>query len=101
VTDHVDQSRPPDALDELVTELLDCGGILSQIISRMVEFQATGRSASDAAPIPEVAHSLIRSVLQDVAERHSRRDVKVAAAIVKQATGLICDEIFHVGPELN
>jgi hypothetical protein len=101
MTDHVDASHPPDALDDLVTQLLDCGGVLSQIISQMVEFQATGRSAPDAAPIPEVAHSLIRSVLDDVAERHSRRDVKVAAAIVKQATASICDEIFYVGPELN
>jgi hypothetical protein len=59
------------------------------------------RTAPDAAPIPEVAHSLIRSVLNDVAKHHSTRDVTVAAAIVKQATGLICDEIFYVGPELN
>ena len=67
----------------------------------MVEFQAAGRSAPDTAPIPEVAHSLIRSVLKDVVKRHSKRDVTVAAAIVKQATRLICDEIFYVGPELN
>jgi len=99
--ENVDSSHPPDALDQLVTELLDCGGVLSQMISHMVEFQAAGRSAPDAAPIPEVAHSVIRSVLGDVGKRHSKRDIKVAAAIVKQATASICEEIYYVGPELN
>ncbi len=101
MNDHVDPSKPPDALDELVTQLLQCGGVLSQIISHMVRFQAAGRSAPDAAPIPEVAHSLIRGVLAGVGKRHSKRDIKVAAAIVKQATASICDEIYFVGPELN
>jgi hypothetical protein len=101
MTDHIDSSQPADGLDDLVTQLLECGGVLSQIISHMVRFQAAGRSAPDAAPIPEVAHSLIRSVLGGVAKRHSKRDIKVAAAIVKQATAAICDEIYYVGPELN
>jgi hypothetical protein len=101
MTDHVDSSQPADGLDDLVTQLLECGGVLSQIISHMVRFQAAGRSAPDAAPIPEVAHSLIRSVLGGIGKRHSKRDIKVAAAIVKQATAAICDEIYYVGPELN
>ena len=101
MNDHDASSHPPDALDELVTELLECGGVLSQVIGHMVRFQAAGRSNPDAAPIPEVAHSLIRSVLRDVGKRHSKRDIKVAAAIVKQATASICDEIYCVEPELN
>jgi len=98
---HVDSSQPPDALDELVTELLECGAVLSQIISHMVQFQAAGRAVPDAAPIPEVAHSLIRGVLRGVGKRHSKRDIKVAASIVKQATASIGDEIYLVEPELN
>ncbi|MDQ6776870.1 MAG: hypothetical protein M3071_11800 [Actinomycetota bacterium] len=101
MSDHIDSSPPPDALDQLVTQLLECGGVLSQIISHMVQFQAAGRSAPDAAPIPEVAHSLVRSVLGDVGKRHSKRDINIAAAIVKQATASICAEIYYVGPELN
>jgi hypothetical protein len=101
MTDHVDSSPPPDALDDLTTQLLECGGVLSQIISHMVQFQAAGRSAPDAAPIPEIAHSLIRGVLGGVGKRHSKRDIKVAAAIVKQATASISNEIYFVGPELN
>jgi len=88
-------------LDELVIQLLDCGGALSQIISRMVSFQAAGRSAPDSAPIPETAHSIIRDVVDGVRKRHSKWDIKVAAAIVKEATAALCDDIFFVGPELN
>jgi len=101
VSDQHDFVPARDPLDELVTQLLDCGGVLSQIIDRMVEFQATSRSAPDAAPIPEVAHSLIRDVLDGVRKRHSRRDIGAAAAIIAEATDAMCDGIFYVGPELN
>jgi hypothetical protein len=99
MTDHV-SPPPPDALDDFVTQLLECGGVLSQIISGMVEFQSSGRSAPDAAPIPEVAHTLIRSVIEDFATRFSKRDVKVAARIVREATQLMCSDLYVVGPEL-
>jgi hypothetical protein len=85
-----------DVLDELVSQLLDCGGVLSQMITGMVEWQAAGRSAPNAAPIPQVAHALIASVLTSVRRRHSRRDLKVAAAIVDEVTQAVCDEIFCV-----
>jgi len=45
---------------------------------------------------PTVAQDLIRSVLGDVERRHSRRDLEVATAIVKESTDAICDEIFFV-----
>jgi hypothetical protein len=77
------------------------GGVLSQIVGRMVGFQAAGRSAPDAASIPEVAQTLVRSVLDEVGRRHSKRDVRVAAAIVSESTHAMCENIFYVGPELN
>jgi hypothetical protein len=92
---------PPDVLDELVTRLLDCGGVLSQIISSMVEFQSSGRSAPETAPIPEVAHSLIRSVIEDVGNRYSKRDLKVSARIVREVTEVMCSDLYVLGPELN
>jgi hypothetical protein len=91
---------PAEPLDELVDALLECGGVLSQIISHMVSSQRAGRSAPDAAPIPEVAHSLIHDVLHDVRKQHSKRDIRVAASIVSQATDAICEEIFFVDPDL-
>jgi hypothetical protein len=101
MTEDLDSSKPPDPLDHLVTQLLEIGGVLSQMIGHMVRFQASGRSAPDVAPIPEVAHSLIRSVFDDIGKRHSKRDINVAAAIVREATAAISDDIFYVGPELN
>ncbi len=99
MNDHV-SPPPPDALDDFVSQLLDCGGVLSQIISSMVEFQSSGRSAPEAAPIPEVAHTLIRSVLEGADSRYSKRDIKVAARLVRETTQLICSELYVVGPEL-
>jgi hypothetical protein len=93
-------SPPPDALDDFVTRLLECGGVLSQIVASMVEFQSSGRSAPDAAPIPEVAHTLIRSVIEDFGTRYSKRDVKVAARIVHEATERMCSDLYVLGPEL-
>ena len=98
------QSRPtppPEPLDELTGQLLAVGAVLSQIISGMVRYQAAGRSAPDSAPIPEVAHELIRGVLNEVGKLHSKRDIRVAARIVEEATEAICENIFYVGPELN
>jgi hypothetical protein len=84
-----------------VEQLLEIGGVLLQIIGRMVEFQASGRSGPDAAPIPEMAHALIRDVIGDVRKQHSKRDVRVAARIIEQATDCISENLFFVGPELN
>jgi hypothetical protein len=84
------------ALDDLVAELLDCGGVLSQLISGMVEFEASGRTPPDAAPIPEVAYSLIRSVAEEHVRGRSRRDLAIAAAIVHDVTEAICQDIYTV-----
>jgi hypothetical protein len=92
---------PADPVDELITQLLEVGGVLSQIVSRMVEFRACGRSAPDAAPIPEIAHSVIRGVLDGIRKVHSKRDVRVAATIVAECTEAIAENVFFVGPELN
>jgi hypothetical protein len=101
MTDQLDSSQSPDVLDELVRELLEIGGVLSQIIRRMVEFDASGRSAPDAVPIPEMAHVLIRDVIGEVRKEYSKRDIRVAARIIGHATEAITENIFFVGPELN
>lgn len=92
-------ASPPTAIDLLVEELLGCGAVLSQIVSGMLEFEASGRAANGLAPIPEIAHGLIVSVLQDVRNGHSRRDIRVAATIVGQVTEAIAENIFAVSPE--
>jgi hypothetical protein len=94
-----DVHQPPDVLDELVAQLLSCGGVLSQMIGHMVEFEASHESDEGVAPIPEVAHSLIRSVLGPVETSYTKREIRVAARIVKQVTGRISEEIYMVSPE--
>jgi hypothetical protein len=86
-------------LEELANQLLECGAVLSQIVSGMVQWQAAGLSHPDAAPIPDTARSLVADVLKEVKPKHSRRDLKVAAAIVKEATDAISENIFFVDPE--
>jgi hypothetical protein len=96
MTNQRHSSQPPDVLDELVERLLACGGVLSQMISDMVQFSESPYAVHDTAPIPEVAHTLIRSVLDGVRKQHSTRDITVAARIVEQATNAIAEEIHTV-----
>lgn len=89
-------SQPPHVLDQFIGELLGAGAVLSQIISQMVRHAARAGPVPDAAPIPDVAHELLASVLTDLKHRYSRRDLKVAAGILKDATDRICEEIYFV-----
>ncbi|MGI8630860.1 MAG: hypothetical protein ACR2LV_11970 [Solirubrobacteraceae bacterium] len=68
------------------------------MIAGMLEFEASGKSAPDTAPIRDIAHSLIRSVSGPVGKRHSKRDIRVAARIVDELTQQICEEIYYVPP---
>jgi hypothetical protein len=89
----------PDVLDVLVDQLLACGAPISQMMARMQEFEASGLSSSDAPPIFEVAHSLIRGVVDDLTERYSDDEIRTSSEIVAQATVAICNNIFFVPPD--
>jgi hypothetical protein len=100
MSNQLDGFQPrPDPLDELVTQLLECGGALSQMICHMVKFEASGLGADNVVPIPEVAHSLVRDVLRSVRKEHSKRDIRIAARIVEEATDRIANEIFLMSPD--
>jgi hypothetical protein len=88
----------PDLLDVLVDQLLACGAPISQMMAAMREFEASGLSSPDAPPIFEVAHSLIRSVVDDLTGRYSDDEIRISAEIVAQATMAICANIFVVPP---
>jgi hypothetical protein len=96
-----DLHNSPDALDELVTQLIECGAILSQIVGSMVQYKEAEGSPPGTAPIPDIAHGLIRSVVPDLAQRYSAAEIASAAAIVQQATKKMCDEIFIVPLDMN
>lgn len=84
----------PDLLDVLVDQLLACGAPISQMMASMQECEASGLSSPDAPPIFEVAHSLIRSVIDDFTGRYSEDEIRISAEIVAQATIAICENIF-------
>jgi hypothetical protein len=87
-------------LDEFIAQLLGAGAVLSQIITQMVRYDAARGGAPDAVPIPQAAHELLASVLTDVRRRYSRRDLIVAARMLKEATDRICQEVCFVSPDL-
>jgi hypothetical protein len=101
MTTHRRSPQQPDPLDALTEQLLECGAVLSQIISHMVQFDAAGRSAPDAAPIPDVARGLIRDVIEGLGSRHSAAEISTAAALVGEATEAISTDIFFVSPDMN
>jgi hypothetical protein len=86
----------PDLLDVLVDQLLACGAPISQMMARMQEAEASGLSSPDAPPIFEIAHKLIRSVVDGLTEHYSDDEIRVASEIVAQATVAICENIFFV-----
>ena len=90
----VEPNHLPDPLDELVDKLLDSGGVFSQIVHHMFEFELSEASGDDLAPVLEVAHSLVRSVVSGLGEHHSVRDVRVASKVVQEVTDAICEEVF-------
>ena len=96
MTDHPAPLEPQDALDELVDQLLNCGGVLSQIVGHMVRSQSSGFSAPDAAPIPEVAHHVIRDAVSETAAQYAEGELRSAARIVEEATNAICENVFLV-----
>ena len=97
----VNPADPADALDGLAAALLDCGGLLSQMMAAMIEYDAAGNASPDMVPIPEAAHRLVHEVIAGVRGRHSQRELAQAAEIVGEATEAIANDIFFVAPDLN
>jgi len=87
-----------DCLDALVTQLIGCGGPLSQMISHMHEAEASGLCSPDAPPIFEIAHKLIRDVIDDLSDRHTEDEIRTSATIVEEVTTAICEDIFFIPP---
>ncbi len=101
LTRMTDHQKKPDALDEFVSRLLDCGGVLSQMIASMVEFDATAGPVPGTAEIPAVAASLIRSVISSVGERYSQAQIATASDLIEEVTAAVCNDIFLVRPDMN
>jgi hypothetical protein len=97
MSDH--SSHPPRshrALDALITQLIECDGVLSQIIAHMTECQAAGLSAPEAPAPYVVLHDLLMGVLAVVAKRHRRTEIEMASALLDEITETICAEVLFV-----
>jgi hypothetical protein len=92
--DRVERNQPPDPLDHLIDKLMASGGVFSQIIHHMLEFEHSPAGSDELAAVLEVAHSLVRSVMGGVGERHSLRDIRIASSVVDDVTNVICEEVF-------
>ena len=85
-------------LDELVSELLVCGMVLSQLIDGMAEWEMTHGCNPDAPPLTQIAHSLVSGVAADRVG-HPKRDLRVSAAIVREITAAVREDIYVVNPD--
>jgi hypothetical protein len=99
MSDRVGSNQLSDPLDQLVDKLLASGGVFSQIIHHMLECERSQPSADELAPVLEVAHSLVRSVVGEVGRRYSRRDILIASRVVDEVTEAVCEEIFLYSPD--
>jgi hypothetical protein len=89
-------ATPDQAVTALVEQLLLVTSPLQSIINHMFEFEAAGRSAPDAPPPEVVLAGLLEGVLGGLVERHGRRQVEAAAAILQDAGETICSEFYLV-----
>jgi hypothetical protein len=85
-------------LDELVSELLVCSGSIHHMISGMIDWEMTYGSPPDAPSLAQNAHTLVGGAARPRL-RHSKRDVRVAAAILREITAAVREDIYVVNPD--
>ena len=91
-THHPDE----DALGAFVAQLIETSFTLMTIVDEMTRFAASGRSAPDAPPIPDVLRDLLRGVLAPLVATHSQTAVEQARAVLQSTTDIVCEDIYTV-----
>ena len=97
---NIPQPAPATPLDAYVAALLAIHGQLAGVIDHMMAFQASGRSAPDAPPIPVVLAGLLTDILAPLAGDDGRTDLEVAARLLEAASDLIGSELLLVNPDV-
>jgi hypothetical protein len=82
------------ALDAFTLAVMASCGQLSLIINHMHRFAAEHGPGDE--PVPAILHSLLRDVLQPLADEHGVADVATAAQMLDSATQIVGDELFVV-----
>jgi hypothetical protein len=97
----IPKPEPDDPLGAYVAALLVLNGQLMGVVDHMLAFQASGRSAPDAPPIPVVLTELLTGILGPLAEGDGAAELELAAAMLEATSGRIASELFLVSPDLD
>jgi hypothetical protein len=80
-----------------VEQLVPLAGQLHLLLTHMEQFEADGRSAPDAPPVPDVLAGLLDSVLTPLGRRRAD-DLAVAADVLAAVARVVEEELFLVTP---
>jgi hypothetical protein len=94
-----DPPRAEPTLDALITELIECGGVLSQIVAHMAFCDRAGYSAPDAPPPGVVLRELLTGVLKPIVAECPSEQTEATTVLLRDVTRTICDEIMFVPVE--
>src|SRR3954452_20395342 len=87
-----------DAVDAFVQQLVETSFTLITIMDSMVRFHERGLSSADAPPIPDVLRDVVASALTPLSKRPGAAGLPAAARLVRDATDLMCSDIYIVDP---
>ena len=86
-------------LDELVSELLICSGAIHHMVSGMIDYEMTYGSPPDAPSLAQNVETLVSAAAEPRVLR-SKRDLHVAAAILREITAAVREDIYVVNPDM-
>jgi hypothetical protein len=88
------------ALEQLVTDLLDCADLLRQIIGFMNGFCGARRSDPDAPPIEVLIHGLVTDMVEPLAANRGLVELETASSVIEDFTRMVVEEMRRV-PGVN
>jgi hypothetical protein len=84
------------AVEELVTDLLDCANLLRQILDLMRGLYREGHSEPAFPPVEVLIQELVTSIVMPVASARPPAELELASAIVEDFTEAIQEEMRKV-----
>jgi hypothetical protein len=103
MTKRSDSQRDSDtALEELVTDLLDCADLLRQIIDFMRGFRPAVRSDPHAPPVEVLIHAFVTEMVEPLAANRGLVELETASSVIEDFTRMIVEEMRRVpGVKVN
>jgi hypothetical protein len=85
--------RSEKAVEELVTDLLDCADLLRQILDLMRGLYRGGHSEPAIPPVEVLIQELVTSIVMPVAAPRPATELELASAILEEFTEAIQEEM--------